>query len=267
MRPLVRKRVVWFPTFLGWLVLAVVTVLGAMGGVRSIHPFLAQWNPVRGEILVVEGWIPDRAVSFALDQFERYPYRLVVTVGAPFEVGAVLSRYHTNAEMTAHRMVAMGLDPSCVIAVPAPYAPRDRTYNAALAFRRWLEKTGWRVRGIDIVSLSVHTRRTRLAFQQVLGDEIRVGALAAPCDFYDEARWWATSAGVRMVLAEGIAYVYARLFGHPPESPAEAEPVRAIRVGATGDGSSGPEAGETADGLSQCRRGHRRGNSGGSTDS
>jgi hypothetical protein len=44
-----------------------------------------------------------------------------------------------------------------------------------------------------------------------------VGTLAIPDNEYDERRWWKTSEGVRTVIGEALAYVYARVLFHPPE--------------------------------------------------
>ena len=46
----------------------------------------------------------------------------------------------------------------------------------------------------------------------------RIGGVALQDVQYDPARWWAASEGVRSVLSEGIAYLYARLLFHPSAS-------------------------------------------------
>jgi len=33
---------------------------------------------------------------------------------------------------------------------------------------------------------------------------------------YDPERWWRYSAGVRGVIDESVAYIYAKFFFHPP---------------------------------------------------
>jgi hypothetical protein len=60
-----------------------------------------------------------------------------------------------------------------------------------------------------------HARRSRLIFQKAFRDEVGVGVISVPDDEYDQGHWWTTSAGVRTVLGEVIAYLYARFFFHP----------------------------------------------------
>jgi hypothetical protein len=44
---------------------------------------------------------------------------------------------------------------------------------------------------------------------------VKVGIIAIPTPDYEARRWWRYSEGVRAVLGESIAYLYAKLFFHP----------------------------------------------------
>ena len=81
--------------------------------------------------------------------------------------------------------------------------------------RRWLESQGIRSTSLDVITLGPHARRSRLLFEKALGPGVRVGVLAVPDPRFDLAHWWRSSEGVRSVLGETIAYVYARLFFDP----------------------------------------------------
>lgn len=214
---LFRRKQIFLPTLSGWILLLGLGGSCALLLVREIHSFLAPYVPVRGQVLVVEGWVPDHAIEMAMEEFGDQEYALLVTVGGPQDVGAPLSPYGSVAEMGAARLVALGFSADAVIAVPGPDVPRERTYAAALSFADWLEHSAPEIRKVDVLSLGCHTRRTWLAYRRVCGERIEVGALAAPVINYDTARWWKTSAGMRTVLGEGIAYAYARLFGAVPE--------------------------------------------------
>jgi hypothetical protein len=52
-------------------------------------------------------------------------------------------------------------------------------------------------------------------FQKALGRSVTVGVIAIPADDYDEKHWWRYSQGVRGIIDEAIAYVYARLLFYP----------------------------------------------------
>lgn len=59
-------------------------------------------------------------------------------------------------------------------------------------------------------SLDVHTRRSWFLFRKILTPQVQVGAIAARTHDYDPNKWWVSSQGVRTILDEGIAYIYAR---------------------------------------------------------
>jgi hypothetical protein len=56
-----------------------------------------------------------------------------------------------------------------------------------------------------------------LLFQKALGDNILVGVIAAPNSRYDANEWWTSSAGVRTLIGEALAYLYARFLFYPQE--------------------------------------------------
>jgi hypothetical protein len=49
-------------------------------------------------------------------------------------------------------------------------------------------------------------------FQRALGKGVTVGVTSVTDREYDPERWWQSSSGVRDVLGETLAYVYARFF-------------------------------------------------------
>jgi uncharacterized SAM-binding protein YcdF (DUF218 family) len=98
---------------------------------------------------------------------------------------------------------------------------RDRTYGSAVALRNWLREHNMSVSGINVITEDLHARRTRLLFHEALGDKVDVGVIGIPSPDYDAKHWWRYSDGVREVIGESIAYVYAKLFFHPSESMPE----------------------------------------------
>jgi uncharacterized SAM-binding protein YcdF (DUF218 family) len=96
-------------------------------------------------------------------------------------------------------------------------ALQDRTFHSALNVRRWLDSQGIGAARIDVLTLGAHARRSRLMFAAALGPRVQVGVIAVPDPRFDLAHWWRTSEGVRSVIGETIAYVYARLFFDPAD--------------------------------------------------
>jgi len=94
---------------------------------------------------------------------------------------------------------------------------RDRTYGSAVALRNWFRENNMPVRSVNVVTEDVHARRTYLLFQKALGDNVAVGIIAVPNPDYDPEHWWRYSEGVKDVISETAAYLYAKLLFHPSD--------------------------------------------------
>lgn len=184
---------------------------------KNIHPFLAIDSPVNSEILVVEGWLPDYALEQAMNEFNDNNYSLLITTGGPLLKGYHLSEYKTEAKLAASSLIELGFDEEKVIVVPAPDVIKDRTYSSAKALKKWLMDSELPVKSLNLFSLGAHSRRSWILFQKAIGDSIAVGIISAENISYDPKYWWKSSDGVRTVLSEMIAYIYARFFFHPKE--------------------------------------------------
>ena len=185
--------------------------------VGGTYPFLALNDPIPGGILVVEGWAPDYALRAAVAEVATNRYERLFVTGGPLERGAPLSEYRTYAELGAATLARLGASTNLLQPVPAPAVRHDRTYASALSLRNWLQQHPGAFSRINVVTLGPHARRSRLLFQQVFGDNVRVGVIAVPEQEYDCAHWWRSSSGVRTVTGEAIAYAYVRLFFNPVE--------------------------------------------------
>ena len=186
---------------------------------RFANEFLAINSPVPSQVLIVEGWLSDHALLGALREFKRGEYRYLLTCGGPLVEAGALSRHRTGAEFAAAKLQELGLSKDRIVAVPSAGSARDRTYTSALAVKKWLRNSNLSARSVNVFSMAAHARRTRLLFQRALGQEFEVGVFAFPDASYDPDRWWANSEGVRDVLSEAIAYVYARcVFPFLPQS-------------------------------------------------
>jgi len=165
----------------------------------------------------VEGWSADFVMKEAVAEFNRNHYAKVYVTGGPVIMGAPLSRYRTYAERGAAVLARMGIDTNLVQAVPSKLAVQDRTYASAIGLRDWLHKNGAIEAKVHLLSEGPHARRSRLLFEKALGDDVAMGITAVPIPDYDARHWWRSSAGVRAVIDEGVAYVYARFFFRLPK--------------------------------------------------
>lgn len=197
------------------MVLGLAVGLLALVTVRSIHPFLALTKPAPNGVLVVEGWSPDYALELAMAEFRRNHYDKLYVTGGPLERGAPLSEYKSFAELGAATLVRLGLSSNAVQAVPAPLVRQDRTYTSAVTLRQWCQEHGISLKTMHVMTEGPHARRSRLLFKKAFGNEVVVGVTAVPVRDYDPQHWWRSSAGVRTVISEALAYGYVRLFFWP----------------------------------------------------
>jgi hypothetical protein len=208
LRALLVRRERWTLTWLGrFLVLALVVVLTVVVG-RNLCAFLAITSPVGGQYLVVEGWMPTYAYREAVAQFGKGGYRKVIAAGVlDWDEGGEPLKHHGD-----EKLIRFGVPRGLVATTSTDDVLYDRTFHAALGVKRWLGEQGLRATSIDVVSIGPHARRSRLLYEKALGSQVKVGVIALEDRRYDRNYWWRSSVGVRTVIGETIAYLYARLF-------------------------------------------------------
>lgn len=197
------------PTLRGWLVLTLTACVVLILAVLGAHPFFAISEPVAGEILVVEGWVPDYTLVKAMQEFRSSGYRYIVTTGEPLTRGSYLQEHKSFAELAAATLAQLGVGPDSLVAVPAPRMRVNRTSSSAVAFAAWLKQAHPGVNAVNVITLGVHARRTRLLFQRAVGDAVRVGVLSVEDENFDPLMWWTSSSGFQSVLEEVVGYGYA----------------------------------------------------------
>jgi len=206
----------WSLSGRGWLVVVLLVLLAGGSSFLGIHPFLAVTHRVDAQGLVVEGWVHEYAIRAAADEFKVGGYQRIFTTGGPIAgMGGYTNDYNTAASVGAGRLRKAGVPGERLQMVPSRVTSRDRTYSSAVALRDWFRGHSLSVQSINVMTEDVHARRTRLLFQEALGKDVTVGIIAVPKPDYDSAHWWRYSEGVRDVLGEAIAYVYAKFFFYP----------------------------------------------------
>ena len=203
----------WSLSLRGWLMLACGLLLATAMFLRGVYPFLAVTHRVNSNVLVVEGWVHEYAIQAAVDEFRDGGYSQVFTTGGPAEgIGRYINDYNTSASVGAELLVKNGLARESVQMVPSRVMDRDRTFSSAVALHDWIRKHKPFVRGINVVTEDTHARRTWLLFQEALGNEVPIGIIAVANVDYPPNQWWHYSEGVKNVVSELAAYLYAKLF-------------------------------------------------------
>ena len=207
---LIKRQEIWMLTIQGWIIAIACIISIIFLTITHIHPFLAISTPINADALVVEGWLPDYALQQALNEFRSGSYRQIITTGGTIDQGSYLTGYKNFAELSAATLKTLGLEAEKIAVVPAPRVIKDRSYASAAEFAHWLSNSSSRVKSINLFSLGAHTRRSWVLYKNILNPQIQVGAIAGQNRDYNPNKWWVSSEGVRTVIGEAIAYIYAR---------------------------------------------------------
>lgn len=207
------RRERWTLTWTGRLLtLSVVVALTIILG-RGLCGFLAITSPVGGQILVAEGWMPVYAYREAAALFRKGGYRKIIVAESTREDEDAEPELRERSG--AEKLVYFGVPTDLVVTASSGEVHRDRTFHSAMAVKTWLQEQGLRTASIDVVTVGPHARRSRLLFEKALGDEFQVGIISIEDRRFDPNHWWRSSAGVRRVIDELIAYLYARTLFSP----------------------------------------------------
>lgn len=198
---------------LGIAVLAAVVLF-----VLAIHDFLAINDPVRANVLVVEGWAwESAAMQEAAEEFNRGGYEIVLTVGVLTGGQGSESMQENLAAHAAERLRELGVDDHAIQVLAVSNIDRHRTYASALAVKHWLADSKIDTVGINVITLGAHARKSLVLFKRALGQSVPVGVIAGTEDAYDPERWWLSVSGIYTVLRKTIGYLYAEWWPLPDD--------------------------------------------------
>lgn len=206
---LLRRREVWVLTTQGMMLFGLLTAVLLFIGALSIYPFLAQNAPLPdAELAIIEGWLPDVELTALLDDMPEDT--LYVTTGGPVTFGGNFFKQKTYAELSADRLIELGIPPGSVLAAPAPEVIADRTYASALAARRTLKEKGLLGRPANIYSLGAHSRRSLLLYRFAFGPDAPLGIVALESGEYDLRHWWRSSLAFKHLFSEFTSWLYTQ---------------------------------------------------------
>jgi uncharacterized SAM-binding protein YcdF (DUF218 family) len=211
--PLIKRQEMWTLTLQGWVIAIALVAAFMFFGLMNLYSFLAVTSPITADVLVVEGWVTDYALKQAFTEFESGSYGQVITTGIPVERGFYLSEYKDYAAIAAATLEKMGVPKEKLAIVPTPGVIKNRTQAAAVTLQEWIANSNNQIDSVNLFSSDAHARRSWMTFKKILSPQIKVGIIAAQPTGYDSNKWWGSSEGVRVVIAEAIAFVYALLAG------------------------------------------------------
>jgi len=219
---LIERKECWRVTWVGWIGILAFWGLVMLLYLFTIHPFLAPTKPVDADILIVDNFLEDYGLKELSDEFRSKNYSLILSPGIRLPQGSPLAaQYKTSGELSAAILKKFEISEKAIVPIIPKPVERDRTFASALAVKNWLDQNNIQPKGINLFSIGPHSRRSWMLYKEAIGKEIPVGIIAFENREYDPKRWWKTSSGVRIVLSETIAYIYAKLVFDPERVRAE----------------------------------------------
>ncbi len=209
---LIKRKECRVLTWQGKILLFILLIAFVICFVKTLPLFLSVNKPIGGNILVLDGQMPDFSVKEAMHIFDSGGYDLIVTTGGKIQTGYFMTEFKTMAEFTASTFVKMGFPEEKIAVIPGGEYKRDRTYNSALSLKSWIKEENKTVTKIDVLAVGSHARRSRLLFRKAMKDEFSVGIISVEDPAYNPRKWWTTSVGTRTILSETIAYFYVLFF-------------------------------------------------------
>jgi len=159
--------------------------------------------------------MPTYNLEQAAIEFKQGRYQLVVMVKGVYEFdSSELER--PRADYAAGILIRYGIPKDRLKAVLFRGLKRDLTYASALAVKEWFQQRRLPLSDLDLLTVGPHARRSRLLYQVALGKQVSVGIIGLDDPTYDARHWWRSSEGMREVLFEGVAYLYAKFLFSPP---------------------------------------------------
>jgi hypothetical protein len=203
------KKTLWWPTWRGWLFLVVLAGGVVVGVMSRLQPFLAVTKPVRANVLVVEGWVPDYVLKEAANEFQQGRYEYLLVTGGPLLKGFLITGYSSEAALAAACLRTLHVLPANqLLEAPCAFTYRNRTFESARAAQTKLLAAGVHVQGVNVITVGTHARRTWLVYRKVFKPQTEIGVICHLDEEYQADRWWQSSAGIKAVMTEGFGWTY-----------------------------------------------------------
>ena len=215
---LINYKVRWGLSLYGWIFLALMILAPLYYGFRNFYSVLAPVQREKTDILVLEGFVSDYVLYEAIKEFKNNHYKLLITTGTPLEYGGFLAPYRNTARIAGMSLLKLGFDSTKLVIIGTDEIRNDRTYNSAVVLKNWIRSNRPDIKAINLMTMSVHSGRSRLLFKAALGDSIKVGIISTTNFYYGAHSWWRSSKGFRETMNEAIGYFYVRYFFRPYES-------------------------------------------------
>lgn len=186
-------------------------IAGSFVASNRKNDFESAWNGTNADSVLIELNSPENdsplfIKEIVLNKKLKIPYlgNSVYDISKPDKRIRIINDMVSGSELSARRLVALGIDSASVVSVYGDMARINQTLKTALATREWLNKSRVPVFGINIISSGTHSRRTWMTFKKVFGEQINTGIISLP------DRKISKEGGIRYLKTarETLAYFY-----------------------------------------------------------
>ena len=109
-----------------------------------------------------------------------YQFHSIFDKGSLGGKDRIVSNYKSHPEILRNKLINSGIDSLKVFPITGKRTNINRTLTSALAFRKWLKSSGIKVSGINIITVSIHARRTWMTYRRVLDKSYKIGIISLP---------------------------------------------------------------------------------------
>ena len=185
-----------------FLVLIPVVLLLLVG----LDRWLSVTEPVPASVLIVESWFCNRS-SFheAAKEISKEAYNTVLVVGGVRSQGEESPYY---PDLAVEKLTHFGVEPGRLTVLYDPAVRRHRTYTSAVTARDWLTVNQPELSAVNVFSIGVHARKSRVLFRKAFGENVEVGIIASTETAYPAPWWFVSMTGVRLVSRNVFGLLY-----------------------------------------------------------
>ena len=198
------------------ILLTIFSILILLIAFYNMHSYLSLNNPIRAEILVVEGWIDYDYMPIVLEEFNRNNYNRIVVIAGDKIIPKEKENFEMmpNAELKAMRLRSLSNYTIKIDLVNSEYVIKNQTFNYIVGFKNWLIRELPNTKSVNLISPSFHARKSYILLRRVLPLSINVGVISTPALSYNPKYWWLSKRGLWIVFKNTISYIDAILFAN-----------------------------------------------------
>lgn len=116
------------------------------------------------------------------DHKTSIPYQLnsIYTYSEPGRSIKIKNDYISYAQLAENSFLALGIDSSLIVEIPGKKVSLNRTLTSALAVRDWLKTSDIKIKGINVVTLGTHAKRTWMTYNKIMHKKYDIGIISLP---------------------------------------------------------------------------------------